>query len=66
MATEVTLTQHELLFLLPEVCLQVRKATSAHHATPSKDCSVNTLANDQELSHTLDDIMVLYCESVSQ
>ena len=56
MATEVTLTQRELLSLSPEVRSQVREATSARRAPPSKDRSINTLADEQELSHALDDI----------
>jgi hypothetical protein len=56
MATKVTLTQRELLSLSPEVRSQVRKAMSAHCAPPSKDHSINTLPDKQELSHALDNI----------
>ena len=57
MATEVTLTQHELLSLSPEVRSQVREATSTHHTLPSKDRSINTLAGEQELSHASNNIV---------
>ena len=57
MATEVTLTQRELLSLSPEVHSQVCKATSARRAPPSKDHSINTLSDEQELSHALDNIV---------
>lgn len=56
MATEVTLTQRELLSLSPEVRSQVREATSARRAPPNKDRSINMIADEQELSNALDDI----------
>ena len=56
MATQVTLTQRELLSLAPEVRSQVREATSARRA-PTKDPNqVRTLYQDAELPYAIDDL----------
>jgi hypothetical protein len=56
MASEITLTQRELLSLSPEVRSQVREATSARRAPPNKDHSINVLADEPGLASALDDI----------
>jgi hypothetical protein len=59
MATQVTLTQRELLSLSPEVHSQVREATSARRtAATNKEPlkSINTLVNDDSISAALDDL----------
>src|SRR6267154_1549276 len=59
MATQVTLTQRELLSLSPEVREQVREAMLARRMTASnKDAlkSINTLANDETITAALDNI----------
>ena len=58
MDAQVTLTQHELLSLSPEVCAQVREATSNKRVVPGKEASkgINVLANDLALPMALDDL----------
>jgi hypothetical protein len=56
MASEITLTQRELLSLSPEVRSQVREATSARRTPPNKDHSINVLADEPGLASALDDI----------
>jgi hypothetical protein len=56
MSTQVTLTQCELLSLLPKVCYQVHEATSTKW-TPPKDLikEIHTLADDTNLMTDIDD-----------
>jgi hypothetical protein len=50
MSTQVTLTQQELLSLLPKVHYQVRKATSAKWTPPKEPAKeILTLANDTKI-----------------
>ena len=58
MDAQVTLTQHELLSLSPEVCAQVHKATSNKRIVPGKEASksINVLADDLALPMALDDL----------
>ena len=56
MATQVTLTQRELLSLSAEVRSQVREATSARRS-PAKDASnVRTFYQDTDLPYAIDDL----------
>ncbi|ETW80786.1 hypothetical protein HETIRDRAFT_101887 [Heterobasidion irregulare TC 32-1] len=56
MATQVMLTQRELLSLSAEVRSQVREATLAHRS-PNKDASnVRTFYQDANLPYTIDDL----------
>ena len=58
MDAQVTLTQHELLSLSPEVRAQVREATSNKRVVPGKEASkgINVLADDPALPMALDDL----------
>ena len=59
MATQVTLTQRELLSLSPEVRAQVREATSNRRTPPNKETTnkdINVLADDLELFTVFNDL----------
>lgn len=65
MATQVTLTQRELLSLSAEVRSQVREATSARRS-PAKDASnVQTFYQDTDLPYAIDDLEPLTRPTVS-
>ena len=58
MDAQVMLTQHELLSLSPEVCVQVHEATSNKHVVPGKEApkGINVLANNLALPMALDNL----------
>ena len=57
MSMEVIVTQRELLSLSPDVCSQVCEAISAKHNTANNAVKeIHTLAKDNTLPFTLDDI----------
>src|SRR6202790_1845530 len=57
MASQVTITQRELLSLSPEVRSQVREATSAKRTTNKDDSKeIHTLTSDATLPFAIDDI----------